>query len=186
VEVRVKQDGTDNEDLIIIDAGSGIRLLGSELMNEMPINAHIFFSHVHWDHIQGFPFFTPGFIQGNVFHLYGLKYSQESLSSLYHEETPRSAGDPYRVPNNVQPQTLSFGKRKAYAQGGLPGIQGLSLSYPFLLVQQDNISQILLHNALSGGGTYHTRANNAYFISSHSYSPLIIHVFDNLPTIHLR
>jgi phosphoribosyl 1,2-cyclic phosphodiesterase len=31
----------------------------------------MFFSHVHWDHIQGFPFFEPAFVAGNVFHLYG-------------------------------------------------------------------------------------------------------------------
>ena len=37
----------------------------------MPITAHMFFSHVHWDHIQGFPFFEPAFVPGNVFHLYG-------------------------------------------------------------------------------------------------------------------
>jgi phosphoribosyl 1,2-cyclic phosphodiesterase len=37
----------------------------------MPIEAWIFFSHVHWDHIQGFPFFTPAFVRGNVIHLYG-------------------------------------------------------------------------------------------------------------------
>jgi phosphoribosyl 1,2-cyclic phosphodiesterase len=37
----------------------------------MPLTAHMFFSHVHWDHIQGFPFFEPAFVAGNVFHLYG-------------------------------------------------------------------------------------------------------------------
>ena len=37
----------------------------------MPITAHIFFSHVHWDHIQGFPFFEPAFVPGNTIHLYG-------------------------------------------------------------------------------------------------------------------
>jgi phosphoribosyl 1,2-cyclic phosphodiesterase len=37
----------------------------------MPVTAHIFFSHVHWDHIQGFPFFAPAFVPGNTIHLYG-------------------------------------------------------------------------------------------------------------------
>ena len=46
-------------------------LLGNALLKEMPIEAWIFFSHVHWDHIQGFPFFTPAFVRGNTFHLYG-------------------------------------------------------------------------------------------------------------------
>jgi phosphoribosyl 1,2-cyclic phosphodiesterase len=57
--------------LIILDGGTGMRPLGQKLIAEMPLEAHVFFSHVHWDHIQGFPFFAPAFIPGNVFHLYG-------------------------------------------------------------------------------------------------------------------
>lgn len=57
--------------LLIFDGGTGMRLLGKELAKEMPVTAHIFFSHVHWDHIQGFPFFDPAFVKGNTFHLYG-------------------------------------------------------------------------------------------------------------------
>jgi len=57
--------------LIIIDAGSGLRLLGDKLLNEMPLNATILISHAHWDHIQGFPFFKPAYIKGNSFNLHG-------------------------------------------------------------------------------------------------------------------
>jgi phosphoribosyl 1,2-cyclic phosphodiesterase len=60
--------------LIIIDCGSGIRVLGQHLMANSsgnPINAHILISHAHWDHIQGFPFFTPAFIPSNSFDIYG-------------------------------------------------------------------------------------------------------------------
>jgi len=57
--------------LLILDGGTGMRLLGQSLMADMPLEAHVFFSHVHWDHIQGFPYFTPAFIRGNTFHLYG-------------------------------------------------------------------------------------------------------------------
>ena len=57
--------------LLIFDGGTGLRLLGKQLLKEMPITAHLFFSHVHWDHIQGFPFFDPAFVAGNVIHLYG-------------------------------------------------------------------------------------------------------------------
>ena len=69
IEVR-----TDAEDLIIIDAGSGIRNLGQELMaldfGQGRGLAHILFTHTHWDHIQGIPFFVPFFIPGNVFNIY--------------------------------------------------------------------------------------------------------------------
>ena len=56
---------------LIFDGGTGIRLLGKKLIKQMPLEAHIFFSHVHWDHIQGFPFFEPAFVPGNFIHLYG-------------------------------------------------------------------------------------------------------------------
>jgi phosphoribosyl 1,2-cyclic phosphodiesterase len=57
--------------LLIFDGGTGLRLLGNSLPSTTPVEAWIFFSHVHWDHIQGFPFFTPAFVRGNVIHLYG-------------------------------------------------------------------------------------------------------------------
>jgi phosphoribosyl 1,2-cyclic phosphodiesterase len=57
--------------ILIFDGGTGLRLLGKKLLKEMPLTAHMFFSHVHWDHIQGFPFFEPAFVPGNQFHLYG-------------------------------------------------------------------------------------------------------------------
>jgi phosphoribosyl 1,2-cyclic phosphodiesterase len=56
---------------LIFDGGTGLRILGQSLLKELPIEAHIFFSHSHWDHIQGFPFFRPAFIPGNCFHIYG-------------------------------------------------------------------------------------------------------------------
>jgi phosphoribosyl 1,2-cyclic phosphodiesterase len=59
------------ENLIILDGGTGLRLLGQELLKQMPFEAWMFFSHVHWDHIQGFPFFTPAFVRGNKIHLHG-------------------------------------------------------------------------------------------------------------------
>jgi phosphoribosyl 1,2-cyclic phosphodiesterase len=57
--------------ILVLDGGTGLRLLGQKLLKEMPLTAHIFFSHVHWDHIQGFPFFAPAFLPGNKIHLYG-------------------------------------------------------------------------------------------------------------------
>lgn len=57
----------------VFDAGTGVRVLGNYLEDQE--RAHwkgsIFFSHYHWDHIQGLPFFTPAFRAENRFHLYG-------------------------------------------------------------------------------------------------------------------
>ncbi len=58
VEVRI------GEQIIILDAGSGIRALGQSLMREFhdkPLNLTMLVSHTHWDHIQGFPFFIPAY-----------------------------------------------------------------------------------------------------------------------------
>lgn len=56
---------------LIFDGGTGLHVLGQSLMRQMPTTAHIFFTHSHWDHMQGFPFFTPGFVKGNHFDIYG-------------------------------------------------------------------------------------------------------------------
>jgi len=75
--VEVRCDDT----LIIFDAGTGIRTLGDQLQAQGPVNAHLFLSHVHWDHIQGFPFFAPAFIAGNTIHMYGAKTGWGSIKS---------------------------------------------------------------------------------------------------------
>lgn len=56
---------------LVFDGGTGLRVLGINLMKQMPVEAYMFFTHTHWDHIQGFPFFIPAFIPINKFHLYG-------------------------------------------------------------------------------------------------------------------
>ncbi len=73
VEVRVA------DQIVIFDGGTGLRNLGDKLLRESPVTAHLFFSHVHWDHIQGFPFFLPAFVKGNSFHLYGGKNVSRTL-----------------------------------------------------------------------------------------------------------
>jgi anti-anti-sigma factor len=64
-----------SHEYIICDAGSGIRDLGNLVMQQQEERKnhvfHIFISHLHWDHIQGFPFFTPAYIRGNQVKIYG-------------------------------------------------------------------------------------------------------------------
>ena len=56
---------------LIFDGGTGLRELGLALLKAMPLEANMFFTHSHWDHIQGFPFFVPAFVPGNRFNIYG-------------------------------------------------------------------------------------------------------------------
>lgn len=62
---------TQDNERIILDAGTGIRVLSLELAKNMPVSCSIFISHTHWDHIQGLPFFIPLFVPGNEMAVYG-------------------------------------------------------------------------------------------------------------------
>ncbi len=77
------------EQILIFDAGSGLRLLGQELLNQFkppfPFTLHIFLSHFHWDHIQGFPFFSPAFIPGNKIRFYSAIKDAYALLSRQQE-----------------------------------------------------------------------------------------------------
>ena len=77
-------------DVIIIDAGSGIRELGKKLASMNNLNIHIFLSHFHWDHICGIPFFKPLYNPTNRVIFYSLnKNLFENLSrQQYHAHFP--------------------------------------------------------------------------------------------------
>jgi phosphoribosyl 1,2-cyclic phosphodiesterase len=66
IEVR-----TDNNELIVLDAGTGIFPLSQSLLRELPVTANVLITHSHWDHIQGLPLFIPNFIPGNTLRLHG-------------------------------------------------------------------------------------------------------------------
>lgn len=58
LEIRTKSD-----DIIIVDAGTGIRRLGNRLIKENCYKYNLIFTHAHWDHLMGFPFFKPLYVE---------------------------------------------------------------------------------------------------------------------------
>ena len=72
--------------LIICDGGSGLRELGLHLTEQQsgPIEAHMFFSHMHWDHIQGFPFFVPAYSKHSKLHVYEVDKGQQRIKEMLH------------------------------------------------------------------------------------------------------
>jgi phosphoribosyl 1,2-cyclic phosphodiesterase len=62
---------TDDNQLILIDSGTGIHRAALSLLPSMPLTANIFITHTHWDHIQGLPFFVPIFVPGNKITVHG-------------------------------------------------------------------------------------------------------------------
>ncbi len=78
VELRVAGE------LIILDAGSGIRPLGQALAEEFglrPMNITLLVTHTHWDHIQGFPFFLPAYHARNRVRILGYEGARDGLAA---------------------------------------------------------------------------------------------------------
>ncbi len=69
-------------ELIIIDAGSGIRKLGNRLMIDKPKEINIFFTHAHWDHLSGFPFFKPIHATFSKVNVFGPALTQDSVKNI--------------------------------------------------------------------------------------------------------
>ena len=93
VEVRV------DDTIFVCDGGTGLRELGVDLQARTDrITAHLFFSHTHWDHIQGFPFFTPAYVPSSELHVYDVKKNDDRvqrllLGQMQSEYFPVSFGD---------------------------------------------------------------------------------------------
>jgi phosphoribosyl 1,2-cyclic phosphodiesterase len=67
----------------IFDSGTGIRELGLHLARQgSQLSAHLMLGHTHWDHISGFPFFTPVFVPGNRLVIYGARDLDRSLRDV--------------------------------------------------------------------------------------------------------
>jgi phosphoribosyl 1,2-cyclic phosphodiesterase len=81
---------TDEDEVIIVDAGSGIRKLGHKIPKESTnTDLTLMFTHSHWDHLAGFPFFRPAFMSRYTIKLCGGPVAQKSiLKSLQHQMEP--------------------------------------------------------------------------------------------------
>ncbi|MDX9701552.1 MAG: MBL fold metallo-hydrolase [Candidatus Auribacterota bacterium] len=88
IEVRIA------DCLIILDAGTGIVSLGQELVEKhkstgVPIVANIFFTHIHHDHTEGFPFFEPAYFQSTTLNIFGPNtFSKALIDVLSHAMLP--------------------------------------------------------------------------------------------------
>jgi phosphoribosyl 1,2-cyclic phosphodiesterase len=78
---------TGGSEYVLCDLGTGVRPFGQKAISRhgpaSPQTYHIFMSHVHWDHIMGFPFFTPAYIPGNRIVIYG---GHEDLEAAFRRQ----------------------------------------------------------------------------------------------------
>ena len=104
------------EELFILDGGSGLRSLGQDILHRQghpSIKAHVLFSHSHWDHIQGFPFFIPAYSGNSVMKIYGTNSEDRKIFELLHGQMqdryfPVQFSD---LGSHIQPDHLDNGKR---------------------------------------------------------------------------
>jgi phosphoribosyl 1,2-cyclic phosphodiesterase/ActR/RegA family two-component response regulator len=100
VEVRV------GPDIIVLDAGSGLRPLGLALaaeFKEQPMCLNLLITHAHWDHIQGFPFFIPAYDPKNKLVIYGYEGASQGLRSTLSEqmESPYFPITMHQMPGHI-------------------------------------------------------------------------------------
>jgi len=108
---------SDTGTLLIVDCGSGLRMLGRALAKEFgsqPIRAHMLISHFHWDHIQGLPFFAPLYQGVNTFYIHSHPPPVASLEQILGGQM----SDPYfPVDMNAMHAERQF---SAIAEGSFP------------------------------------------------------------------
>ena len=123
VEIR-----TTSGQSIIIDAGTGIRRLGNQLLSEGRHSFNIIFTHAHWDHLLGFPFFQPIYEQGTRINFYGCPFAQASIQEL----VSKSMTPPYFPVDfkNIKAEIRYYGACAGSFTIGSVAVTPILLSHP--------------------------------------------------------
>ena len=111
----------------IIDAGTGLRYLGHEI--SQPEEMYLIFTHLHWDHIQGFPFFMPIYRKDYTIHIYSGHKADVSLESVLRGQMQEPN---FPVDLSKLPATLTFNevhKGDTFRAGGVD-IRTMRLNHP--------------------------------------------------------
>ena len=81
---------THGDEVVLFDAGSGIRDASARLMAGGPRRMHLFISHTHWDHIQGFPFFVPAYVPGFEIVIHAPHNIDKDVESIFRGQLDRA------------------------------------------------------------------------------------------------
>ena len=111
---------TVNDQRLIFDGGTGLRLLGEKMCSDSPLDAHLFFTHTQLDRIQGFPFFRPAFYENNRVHVYGP--TSTNGASIKHALAEQMVRPRFHVPLHQMKADLSFQTLSAGTSINLDGV----------------------------------------------------------------
>lgn len=114
---------------VVLDAGTGVRGLGQALAREEPARLDLFLSHVHWDHIQGLPFFLPMFREGEDICIHGPRPVGHSLATVLDRQFEPAV---YPVPSAARAARLTVEEVQAGMVVTVPGfrVETCLLSHP--------------------------------------------------------
>ena len=151
--------------LVILDAGTGIRALGLQLVERQngAVKAEILLSHTHWDHIQGLPHFKPFFAPGNAVRVWGSGQGTTSLEAILRQQmdptvfpVPLDALSASLTVQQVEPGEFEIGEFKVRAMKlRHPGV---TLGYRLTPVAGGPSMAYITDNELGSGGHYDTPA----------------------------
>ena len=152
---EVRADG----ELIVLDAGSGIRELGLALENEFgsrPINLSLLITHVHWDHIQGFPFFVPSYNDKNQIRIFGYDGAGSGLREILKGQmaTPFFPVALYDLPGKIKIEkleTMDFKIGKVHVRAKFMNHPGVCVGYRLFTSKAQSLFCLI---------TSHTRRSN--------------------------
>lgn len=177
-------------DLVILDAGTGIRALGLKLVERQngAVNAEILLSHAHWDHIQGLPHFKPLFAPGNWVRIWGPRQGTTSLETILRQQM-----DPAVFPVPLDALSAKLTVQQVEAGDFTVGAfrvstvrlrhPGTTLAYRLTPTAGGPSMAYVTDNELGAGGSYNTpatwRADFAAFLSG---VELLIHDAMYTPT----
>jgi phosphoribosyl 1,2-cyclic phosphodiesterase len=111
--------------LLLLDGGTGMRYLGNALLAEAPLDADLFFTHTHFDHVCGLPFFKPFFQPENRFRLWAGHL--DSGLTLHRVLREFMMAPLFPVPPDVFKARIEYRDFKSGATLPLPGAQGITV-----------------------------------------------------------